>query len=258
MFATDSRQRVVIASCIAVVCVVAWWYLIRLRGQMSSVAGTGMSMMEMGMVTNAPWGVGDALFTFTMWTVMMIGMMTPSATPVLMVFAASHVRRAERGVPVAVPAFGLGYVAVWAGFSAVATLAQWALHQTALLSPAMATTSSYLGATILIAAGVYQLTPLKRACLTHCQTPMGFLMSHWRDGPAGAFRMGWQHGLYCVGCCWALMGVLFAVGVMNLVWVAVLTAFILVEKLGVGGRHVSRIAGALLICGGVAMVALGR
>ena len=154
--------------------------------------------------------------------------------------------------------FALGYVAVWAGFSAFATLAQWGLHQAALLSPMMATTSSRLAAAIVIAAGVYQLTPLKRACLTHCQTPMGFLMSHWRDGTAGAFRMGLQHGLYCVGCCWVLMCVLFAVGVMNLVWVAVLTAFILVEKLGLGGVHVSRIGGALLIGTGAVMLALGR
>jgi predicted metal-binding membrane protein len=155
-----------------------------------------------------------------------------------------------------VVSFGLGYVAVWAGFSALATLAQWALHQALLLSPMMATTNRWLAAAIVIAAGIYQLTPFKAACLTHCQTPMGFLMSHWRDGTLGAFRMGLRHGVYCVGCCWVLMCVLFAVGVMNLVWVAVLTAFILVEKL-VGGRSVSRIGGVLLIGVGVVMVALG-
>ena len=215
-------------------------------------------MMGMGMRMNAPWASADFFFTFTMWTVMMIGMMTPSATPVLLVFAASHVRRAERGVPVAVGAFGLGYIGVWAGFSAIATLAQWALHQTALLSPLMATTSPRLAAALVIAAGIYQLTPLKRACLTHCQTPMGFLMSHWRDGTAGAFRMGLQHGLYCVGCCWVLMCVLFAVGVMNLGWVAVLSAFILFEKLGLGGNSISRIGGVLLIGAGAVMLALGR
>jgi len=177
---------------------------------------------------------------------------------VLLVFAASHVRRAKRGVPAAVLAFGLGYLSVWAGFSAVATLAQWTLHQAALLSPLMATTSPRLGAAIVIAAGVYQLTPLKRACLTHCQTPMGFLMSHWRDGTTGAFQMGLHHGLYCAGCCWVLMCVLFAVGVMNLVWVAVLTAFILIEKLALGGVYVSRAGGALLIAAGAAMLTLGR
>jgi predicted metal-binding membrane protein len=255
--AIDRRQRFLIATCIAVVCLLAWGYLIHLHQQMSSNAGAEMSIMQMGMATAAPWGVADATFTFTMWTVMMIGMMTPSATPVLLVFAASHVRRAKRGVPAAVLAFGLGYLSVWAGFSAVATLAQWTLHQAALLSPLMATTSPRLGAAIVIAAGVYQLTPLKRACLTHCQTPMGFLMSHWRDGTTGAFRMGLHHGLYCAGCCWVLMCVLFAVGVMNLVWVAVLTAFILIEKLGLAGVYVSRAGGALLIAAGAAMLTLG-
>ena len=252
-----SRTSATLVACVAIVCLLAWGYLVHLRRHMSSAAATETSMMDMGMSTNAPWGIGDGLFTFTMWTVMMVGMMTPSATPVLMVFAASHVRRAQRGVPAAVLAFGLGYVAVWAGFSAIATLAQWALHQAALLSPMMATTSPRLGAVIVVAAGIYQLTPLKRACLTHCQTPMGFLMSHWRDGTAGAFQMGVRHGWYCVGCCWVLMCVLFAVGVMNLVWVAVLTAFILVEKMWVGGGYVSRIGGVLLIGAGTLMLALG-
>ena len=252
----ERRERLVISICVATVCAVAWGYLVRLQAQMPRVAGTEMSMVGMGMATTAAWGVADAVFTFTMWAVMMIGMMTPSVTPVLMVFAASHVRRVERGGYAAVVSFGLGYVAVWVGFSALATFAQWILHQALMLSPMMATTNRWLAAGIVIAAGIYQLTPFKAACLTHCQTPMGFLMSHWRDGTLGAFRMGLRHGMYCVGCCWVLMCVLFAVGVMNLVWVAVLTAFILVEKL-VGGRSVSRIGGALLISVGVVMVALG-
>jgi predicted metal-binding membrane protein len=253
----DRRQRLLIATCIAIVCILAWGYLIRLNQQMSSAGGAEMSMRDMGMATNAPWGVADILFTFAMWTVMMIGMMTPSATPVLMVFTAWHVRRSERGISIAVLAFGLGYLVVWAGFSLLATLAQWALHQAALLSPMMSATSPRLAGAIIIAAGIYQLTPFKHTCLSHCQTPIGFLMSHWRDGTGGAFRMGLQHGIYCVGCCWVLMCVLFAVGVMNLVWVAVLTAFILVEKLGIGGDYVPRIGGALLIVAGVVMSALG-
>jgi predicted metal-binding membrane protein len=257
LLAGDRRQRLLIAACIAVVCVLSWTYLIHLHQQMSSGVGPAMSMMSMGMRTTAAWSAVDAFFTFTMWTVMMIGMMTPSAAPVLLIFAASHVRRAERGGAAPVLAFGLGYVAVWAGFSVLATLGQWALHQAALLSPMMATTSVRLGGAIVIAAGIYQLTPLKRACLTHCQTPMGFLMSHWREGTRGAFEMGLRHGMYCVGCCWVLMCVLFAVGVMSLVWVAVLTAFILVEKL-VGGVYVSRVGGVLLIAGGVLMITLVR
>jgi predicted metal-binding membrane protein len=177
-------------------------------------------MMEMGMRVDAPWGAADAFFTFTMWAVMMVGMMTPSAAPVLLLFAATYARRAEGGGRASVPMFGLGYIAVWVAFSACATLAQWALHDAALLSPMMAAASPRLSGALLIAAGAYQLTPLKRACLMHCQTPIGFLMSHWRDGAVGAFQMGLRHGVYCLGCCWPLMGVLFAVGVMNLAGLA--------------------------------------
>lgn len=205
---------------------------------------------------DAPWAAADIGLTFTMWAVMMVAMMGVTAAPVLLLFAKSHVRRAERGVPAAVVTFALGYIAVWCGFSGVATIAQWALHEAVLLSPAMATTSPRLGAALLIAAGVYQLTPLKHACLQHCQTPMSFLMSHWRDGVGGAFEMGLRHGIYCLGCCWVLMGVLFAVGVMNLAWVAALTVFMLIEKLGVGGARVSRVGGAVLI--GVGLVVLAK
>ena len=210
-----------------------------------------MPMAQMGMRMDAPWTAADAYFTFTMWSVMMVGMMSPSAAPVLLLFAATHGRRAERGVPTAVLTFGLGYIIVWIGFSGFATFAQWALHQGALLSSMMAITSSRLAGTLLIAAGAYQLTPAKRACLSHCQTPLGFLMSHWRDGAGGAFRMGLRHGVHCLGCCWALMTVLFAVGVMNLAWVAALTVFILVEKMGASGARVARLGGVLLIGLGV-------
>lgn len=208
-------------------------------------------MMEMGMQMDAPWGAADIFFTFTMWAVMMVGMMSASAAPVLLLFAATHARRTEHDERAAVPMFGLGYITVWVGFSLCATLAQWALHQAALLSPAMAAASPRFAGALLIAAGVYQLTPLKRACLTQCQTPLGFLMTHWRDGAIGAFQMGLRHGVYCLGCCWALMGVLFAVGVMNLAWVAVLTAFILLERMGESGARVARIGGVLLVGVGI-------
>jgi predicted metal-binding membrane protein len=217
-----------------------------------------MSMMSMSVRPGASWSLIDGVFTFTMWTVMMVGMMAPSAMPVLLVFGASRVRRAERGGAAAVVAFGLGYIAVWAGFSAFAALAQGGLHRAALLSPAMATTSAPLAAAVLVAAGVYQLTPLKYACLSHCQSPMGFLMSHWREGRSGAFQMGLSHGVYCVGCCWALMVVLFVVGVMNLLWVAVLAGFVLVEKLGYGGHWVSRAGGVLLVAAGIATLAIAK
>jgi predicted metal-binding membrane protein len=151
--------------------------------------------------------------------------------------------------------FGLGYVTVWAGFSACAALAQWALHQAALLSPAMSSSSPRLAGMILIGAGVYQLTPFKGACLTRCRSPLGFLMGSWRDGNMGALRMGVGHGGYCLGCCWALMCVLLVVGVMNLVWVAALSVFVLVEKIGPAAAVVSRVAGAMMIVLGLLVVA---
>ena len=251
------RDRVLIASCILLVCALAWAYLFHLNRQMTSLAAAETSMMQMGMRMDAPWLAADVLLTFTMWAVMMIGMMSATAAPVLLLFASAHARRAERGAPAAVLMFGLGYIAVWVGFSGLATLAQWGLHRAALLSSTMSAASPRLAGVLLVAAGAYQLTPVKRACLKHCQTPLGFLMSHWREGAGGAFHMGWRHGMYCVGCCWALMIVLFAVGVMNLAWVAVLTAFMMAEKLGEGGARVARIGGVLLIGFGILMFTRG-
>ncbi|MFN2397020.1 MAG: DUF2182 domain-containing protein [Gemmatimonadaceae bacterium] len=245
--ATARRDRVLIVSCIVLITALAWAYLIHLNRQNTMMA-------NMGMVMNEPWGARDVFFTFVMWAVMMAGMMTASATPVLLLFAGAHTRRDERGVMLPVLLFALGYIAVWLGFSAFAALAQWALHQAALLSSMMATSSMRLGGAILIAAGVYQLTPLKGRCLTQCQSPLGFLMSNWRGGGSGALRMGLRHGAFCLGCCWALMGVLFVVGVMNLAWVAVLTVFILVEKIGPTGARVARGGAAILIAFGVILV----
>lgn len=203
------------------------------------------------MVMDTQWTARDVFFTFTMWSVMMVGMMAAPAAPVLLLFARTRAARAQGRVSPAVLLFGLGYATVWLGFSTCAALTQFALHQAALLSPTMTVLSPRLAGAILIAAGLYQLTPLKRACLAHCQSPLGFLMSHWRGGKIGAFQMGLRHGAYCLGCCWALMGVLFAVGVMNLVWVAVLAAFVLLEKIGPSGAFLSRVGGLLMIAAGI-------
>jgi predicted metal-binding membrane protein len=228
----------------------AWAYLVRLDRQMSAAMEYDRAMAEMGMTLDAPWGAADVLFTFAMWVVMMVGMMTASAAPVILLFARTHAARSTSRRPSAVFLFGAGYLLVWTSFSAIAALAQWALHRLALLSPMMMTSSARLGGAILIAAGVYQLTPFKSACLAHCRSPLGFLLSHWRDGRSGALRMGITHGLYCLGCCWALMGVLFVVGVMNLVWVAAMTIFVLLEKIGPAGAWVARAAGvAMIVCG---------
>jgi predicted metal-binding membrane protein len=190
---------------------------------------------------------------------MMVGMMTGTAAPMLLHFAGAHAAgahaaRGTRGMPPAVMMFGLGYTIVWVLFSAGAALAQWLLHQTAMLTPAMAVSSGRLAGGILVAAGAYQLTPVKGACLTCCRTPSGFLMTNWRGGALGALRMGLLHGVYCLGCCWLLMCLLFVVGVMNLVWVAALTAFVLGEKIGPFGLIVARVAGAIMICFGFLVI----
>ena len=240
------RDRIAITSCIVLITALAWAYLVHLHGQM---------MTNMGMAMTAPWGASDVFFTFLMWAVMMVGMMSATAAPVLYLFSGMQVRQPERRASYAVLLFGLGYITVWVGFSALAALAQWALHEGALLSPGMAASSSRVAGAILIAAGVYQLTPAKGACLRQCRSPLGFLLSNWRDGEWGVFQMGLRHGVYCLGCCWALMGVLFAVGVMNLVWVAALTAFILLEKFGRAGALASRLGGIAMIAFGILIIA---
>jgi predicted metal-binding membrane protein len=248
--ALSRRDRVLIATCIVLIALLAWAYLFHLDRQMSSTMAHDSMMAEMGMSTHAPWTSTDVFFTFAMWTVMMVGMMAAPATPVILLFAATRTGRPDGGLLRAVPMFGAGYLAVWVGFSACATLGQWALHEAMMLSPTMAAAGPHLSGAILLGAGAYQLSPWKGACLTHCRTPLGFLMANWRDGMFGAFKMGVRHGAYCVGCCWALMCVLFVVGVMNLVWVAALTVFVLVEKVAPAGGAVARVAGVASILAG--------
>lgn len=258
--ALSRRDRLLIPACIVLVTLLAWAYLVHLDRQMSAdmehdTMMAAMGMTGMGMAMDMPWTAADFLFTFAMWAVMMIGMMAPSASPMLMLFAGTRAGRGERGVSLATLIFGLGYITVWTGFSAAAALAQWGLHAAAMLSPAMASSSGRLTGAILIAAGAYQLTPWKSRCLTHCRSPLGFLMTNWSDGTWGAFRMGFRHGAYCLGCCWALMCVLFVVGVMNLIWVAVLTCFVLIEKVGPAGAIVARGAGAAMVVRGIMAIA---
>lgn len=252
--AVPRRDRVVIALCIVGATALAWAYLVRLRHQMSPPPDATSIMASMGMTPNAQFGAADLFMTWVMWSVMMVGMMSASAAPVLLLFAATQARPDGHGARFAVPMFGLGYLAIWLGFSAAAALAQSALHQAALLSTEMTIASARLSGAILIGAGVYQLTPAKSACLSHCQSPLGFLMSNWSDGARGAARMGARHGLYCLGCCWAAMGVLFVVGVMNLAWVGLLTVFILLERFGRAGMLAARVGGILMLAAGISLM----
>jgi predicted metal-binding membrane protein len=190
-----------------------------------------------------------------MWAVMMVAMMLPSAAPMILLVASLQRRRRERASPAAPTAvFAAGYLLVWALFSAVAASTQWLLHQAALLSPAMASTSPILGGLLLITAGLYQWLPLKSACLSHCRSPIGFLGSEWREGSAGALVMGARHGLFCLGCCWALMTLLFVGGVMHLPWVAAIAGLVLVEKVVRGGPWIGRLAGLGLIGWGLSVL----
>jgi predicted metal-binding membrane protein len=195
-------------------------------------------------------GAPDWLALFVMWAVMMVLMMLPSAAPVIRIVLADYRRRGGPGARVCAGLFGAGYLFAWTGFSALAATAQVGLRRAALLSPEMTSRSVALTGAILVAAGIYQWLPVKSACLEHCQSPLDFLMRHWQEGMGGAFAMGLRHGLFCVGCCGALMAVLFVVGVMNYLWIAALAAFVLLEKLAPRRLPLGRIAGLLLILWG--------
>ena len=244
------HDRVAILSALIGVTVLSWAYLIRMAAQMDMSA-----MMPAAMLEIHSWSAGDFVFMFVMWAVMMVGMMVPSAIPMTLIYAAVARKAAGQGTTLAPAAVFLsGYIAMWTIFSAGATFAQWVLDQAALLSPMLVSSSPWLGAGLLIAAGVYQMTPAKEACLRHCRSPAHFISEHWRPGWAGAFRMGLEHGVFCLGCCWALMGLLFFGGVMNLLWIAAITLFVLIEKVLPFGARSGRFAGIAMIAGGLAVL----
>lgn len=213
----------------------------------------GMANMQMPV-----WTAGYFLMMFLMWAIMMIGMMLPSVTPTVLIYASIARKSAGQGTPVApTGAFVSGYIAIWIGFSSLATLLQWGLDRATLLSPTMVSRSTSLGATLLIIAGIYQWLPLKDKCLHQCRSPVDFITTHWQTGILGAFRMGLSHGGYCLGCCWALMGLLFVGGVMNLLWIAGITLFVLLEKVLPLGDKGGRVMGVLMIGIGTMMVFVG-
>jgi predicted metal-binding membrane protein len=223
----------------------------------------GMSDRAMGdmpmVMTPAVWTSGYAVLIFAMWWIMMVAMMLPSATPMLLLFARVNRKEKAGGRPYVPTAFfAVGYLAAWGGFSIIAAGVQWMLVQLGLMSGMMATTSIRLGGAILIAAGAWQLTPIKQVCLRHCRSPLSFLVSAWRPGRQGAFRMGLEHGTYCLGCCWFLMGLLLFGGIMNLYWVAGLAAYVLVEKTVPLGLWLARITGAALVAWGALLVTTGQ
>jgi predicted metal-binding membrane protein len=250
-------DRPVAAVGLALVTALAWLELWRMAAGMRPGTGTGMAAMAMGAMRG--WSAAEVAGLFAMWAVMTAAMMLPSAVPMMLLFASIEQRRRERAAASApTAAFVAGYLLIWTGFSALAALTQVGLHQAALLSPAMASTSPFLGGALLLTAGLWQWFPVKQTCLHHCRSPFHFLQQEWREGEAGAVRMGVTHGLYCLGCCWALMALLFVGGVMNLLWVAAIAGLVLVEKVARAGPWVGRVAGLALAGWGVWMLGTGR
>ncbi len=245
------RDRVLVLSGLALITALSWAYVSSLASEMSNTdMGAEMTMPRM-----QAWGATDFGLAFGMWAVMMVAMMMPSAAPMILMFAGVNRRRREQQVSyVPTGVFLLGYLVVWAAFGILATTAQWGLQAMSLLSPMMALTSPVMGGVLLVAAGVYQWTPLKHACLGKCRSPLGFVLNEWREGRWGAFLMGLKHGCYCTGCCWSLMALLFVAGVMNLLWVAAIAGFVLLEKAAPGGDRLGRVAGLMLAGWGAWMV----
>ncbi len=242
------RDRWIILAGLLGVAGLCWLYLIDLSIGMAPMSAGGTMELQ-------PWSARDFALMFLMWVAMMVGMMVPTATPMALIYAAVARKALRQGSSIA-PTFVFvgGYIAMWALFSIAATLAQWALESTALLSPGLASASPLFGAALLIGAGAYQLSPAKDACLEHCRAPAMFFAEHWRPGTAGAFRMGLVHGAFCLGCCWILMGLLFFGGVMNLLWIAGLTLFVLLEKLAPVGPWLGRTAGVAWIGAGLVVL----
>jgi predicted metal-binding membrane protein len=258
------REQLIIGAGLATIAGLAWYYVL-------TGAGTGMSTIAMttwqfppprpATMTSGDWDAGYWLTMLLMWWVMMVAMMIPSAAPMILLYARVFRHGQARGqlsaslVPTG--SFAAGYLVCWLGFSALATALQFALERAGLVHGMwMWSTSRWLTAGLLITAGLFQLTPLKAACLAHCRAPAGFLSRHWRPGHLGAFRLGVVHGAYCLGCCWALMLLLFAAGIMNLVWIAGLAVLVLIEKLAPFGASLAPATAALLIGAGLYVAAV--
>ena len=235
------RERALTLAALAVLVALAWIYFVRVGREMTAMADMGMAV--------DPWTARDAALAAVMWAAMMVAMMVPAAAPMILMFTGLNRRRRAAGQPphVDTALFVAGYLAMWTAFSIAAAAGQWALQRAALLGDDAMAATPFVAAALLVVTAIYQVTPLKYACLARCRTPLGFLMTEWREGSAGAFVMGLRHGLFCLGCCWALMTLLFVGGVMNLAWVAVLTVFVLIEKLIPAGRLVSWASAGLLL-----------
>lgn len=234
----------------------SWLYLVYMAWAMLNMGHPAAALLMPAMTH---WGAADLALVFLMWAIMMTAMMLPSAAPMIRMFARSAGAQSGQASGRLTSAFVGGYLAVWTAFSAVVTLAQWGLLELRLMTPMMVSASGWLSGGLLLAAGAFQFTSFKNACLKKCRTPLGFLMTEWRPGFRGAFVMGVRHGAYCAGCCAMLMLLLFVLGVMNLLWIIVLTLIVLAEKLfPPEAAWPSRVLGAGLIVWGAYLLLLTR
>lgn len=253
------RDRIVVAAALAALAALAWAYVLWLAADMDmggmDMSGFRMIPAGLGIMAPAlsPWSGMEFAFVLAMWAVMMIGMMTPSAAPMILIYARLGRQARAADKPFAGTAwFVTGYLLLWIGFALIATVTQWALDRAAMLDSMMTSASNVFGGGVLIAAGIYQWTPLKDLCLAKCQSPFLFIqqLGGFRRDATGAMLLGLRHGAYCVGCCWVLMALLFVGGVMNVLWIALLALLVLLEKLLSFGRWIARAAGVGLLSAG--------
>lgn len=243
------KDRLVIVAGLLFISVLSWLYIVYLYRQMLVM---DMSAAFFAMPMTQHWAATDFVLLFLMWLVMMIAMMTPSVSPLILLFAVINRQKKQQQNPFVHTGYLLaGYFLVWGGFSLVATLLQWLLQQVSLLNPEMKITGAIPGSIILIAAGIFQFTPLKRTCLRNCRTPIDFIHHNWKEGKRGALQMGMENGMYCLGCCWVLMVLLFFSGIMNLLWIALIAVFVLIEKTFPQPKWISSVAGVVLIVYGL-------
>jgi predicted metal-binding membrane protein len=253
------RDRIVVIAALASITALAWAYVLWIAADMNmggmEMPGFRMIPAGVGLMAPAlaPWHWFEFLLVLLMWIIMMVGMMTPSAAPMILIYARVGRQGTAQGTPFASTSwFVAGYLMVWSGFALAATAAQWALERNGLLDIRMAGSSRVLGAIVLITAGVYQWTSLKERCLRQCRAPLTFIQQQggFRRDARGALLLGLKHGTYCLGCCWILMALLFVGGVMNLLWIAAIAILVLGEKVLPPGWQISRISGSGLIASG--------
>ena len=244
------RELLGIVFSVTGITLICWIYLILMVKEMSTEEYLTMASLQI-----QQWSLSYFWMILIMWGIMMVGMMLPSVAPMILIYAAIARKSEKQGNPIAPTAFfTLGYIAIWIIFSLGATIAQWGLDKVALLSPMIVSNSPLLGAILFIVAGIYQWLPVKKSCLEHCRSPFHFISNHWQSGKIGAFKMGLYNGYYCLGCCWVLMLLLFVGGVMNLLWIAGISLFVLFEKILPFGDAGGRWMGIFMITIGLIMI----